>query len=197
MEIGKDHQDAPIYDTPQSNISIFFHTFSRSGANNTQNAFDIVSSLLKMINKQPLLANSTIYYSRFGNLDWEWPLEECKGTRRKCVEFASRPQGNELLTLQQLFEHCLGNQTDRVLYIHSKGTFTPTESNSCLRQVVMEGITSNDCLQYGEANDQCNTCSAQFHVHPTHFTGNMWVSDCYYVSKLIPPKDFISAKDSL
>ena len=37
---------------------------------------------------------------------------------------------------------------------------------------------------------QCNTCSSQLFGLPPHYPGNMWVADCDYINRLIPPNKF-------
>ena len=84
-----------------------------------------------------------------------------------------------------------------VLAMHSKGTFTSSEANDYLRDVLMKAITSDECVGMPDSG-ACSSCSSKFSQFPfSHYAGNMWVSDCDYVRKLIPPKDFEKAKQNL
>lgn len=150
----------------------------------------IIKSQLDAIDQQPLLANATIYYSRFGYLAEKWP--ECKG--RKCINLVSKEEGDESSTIQPLFEYCKANPFDKVMYIHSKGTFTPTTKNDALRNMLMKAVTSTECV--GMPSDgSCSACSSRNSAVPTnHFVGNMYIAQCEYIQKLIPPKDFGAAK---
>lgn len=198
----KDNDNHTTHTQPM--FAIFFHTFS---GNNTTLTLDIITSQLRIVNSQPLLDDVTIYYSRIGDLNWEWPMSECKGWRkspsRECIQASAQEKGDESVTLQHLYEYCVQYPSHHILYMHSKGSYTSTVSNDRLRTVALKGITSIACLKYAnEPNDaqhgrQCNSCSSQLFSHPLHYTGNMWVSDCDYVSTLIPPKHFQTAKEML
>lgn len=201
-----------------SRIAIFFNTFS--SINNTKNTNDIITSQLREINSQPLLDGAPVYYTRVGDLDWEWPVSECVrgynndnindndnintnitspthgkthgNSRRQCTEIAAVPEGDEMLSLQPLYEYCVQHERDRVVYMHSKGTYTVSLQNNQLRTILMKAIMSNECL---ELPDKCDTCSTRFTFVPfLVYIGNMWVANCSYISKLIPPKDFESSK---
>lgn len=145
-----------------------------------------------------LLMNKTVYYSRFGNLE-NWPYTRCtnKG-HRKCIEIAASETGDEVITLQYLYNFCKNNQNDRVVYIHSKGTHTKSWNNRMLKKVLMKAVSSGECLyQMGTNEMKCNTCSSQLSGLPPHYPGNMWVADCDYISQLIPPNDFEKKKSQV
>jgi hypothetical protein len=129
-------------------------------------------------------------------LDIDWP--GC-GNNRTCLEIVAQPEGDEVLLLQPLHEYCVKNPLDRVIYIHSKGTSTRTASNDVLRNVLMKAVMSTECVDMPATNNgTCNACSTQLEVFPgVHYPGNMWVAECAYVKKLIPPKDFEKAKQKI
>jgi hypothetical protein len=209
--------DADAADDADPKIAIFFNTFSTNGSNSVQHAHDIISSQLRAVNAQPLLDGAHLYYVRIGNLDWEFPVAECRGdstnstvltsgghghsghsSRRQCTQIAAVPQGDEGLSLQPLHDYCVAHQRDRVVYMHSKGTFTVNPHNDQLRTILMKAIMSKECIdlptEEGDGSS-CNTCSTRFQFFPFyHYSGNMWVADCNYISKLIPPKDFEPSK---
>jgi hypothetical protein len=178
----------------KQNIAIFYNTFVRlNGAQKTRGN-RIIKEQLDMIDSQPLLANATVHYSRFGALDIDWP--GCGN--RTCLEIVAQSEGDEVMTLQPLHEYCVKNPLDRVIYIHSKGTYTATVSNDVLRNVLMKAVTSEECVGMPAKNGTCNACSTQLTAMPfTSYPGNMWVAECAYVRKLIPPKDFEPAKQKI
>jgi len=102
----------------------------------------------------------------------------------------AQQEGNEDLTLQPLYE----NRSSRVMYIHSKGTYHPSQVNNMLRDVLMKAVTSSECLSM-PSDGTCDTCGSQLAIFPTlHYSGNMFVAECDYVAKLISPKDFEAKK---
>jgi hypothetical protein len=118
-------------------IAIFYNTFLRADGKlgEKERGNGIIKGQLDMIDSQPLLANATVYYSRFGALDIDWP--GCRN--RTCIEIVAQPKGDdEVMALQPLHEYCVKNPLDRVVYIHSKGTYTATQSNDVLRKTFCE-----------------------------------------------------------
>ena len=186
-------------------IAIFFNTFSGS---NTDHAKAIISSQLQAINSQPLLDESPLFYTRIGNFSWEWPHEDCRGVRthhnqtiprnfnhttlRKCTQIAAIEKGSEMVTLAQLHNYCQepGKSFDKVVYLHSKGTYTSNPANDSLRTILMKAILSTECLK-----GNCDACSTLVQFIPSpHYMGNMWVADCSHISKLLSPNEFQKRK---
>lgn len=96
-------------------------------------------------------------------------------------------EGGEELTLRALWEHCRANDDPRetVAYLHSKGSFHPTEDNRHLRRFVTRGALSEACANLPEG---CDVCSSRMSPLPhPHSPGNMWVARCDYVARLFDP----------
>ena len=190
-------------------MSVFFNTFSTK--NNTKLAKDIILSQLQTINKVPLLDGVPLFYARIGDLSWDWPSLECQGGNRSanrparmCTQIAAVSKGDEMITLSSLHSYCQApeNQGHKVVYIHSKGTFTVNNKNNVLRYALMLGVLSKECVE-GVSNkdmdeNKCDACSSQFnHLPFFHYVGNMWLAACSYVSKLIPPNQFEARKQAV
>jgi len=189
------HQQGQAISSKLTRTAIFFNTYIHP--NRTVEGQKIIRDQLWSINHQPLLDDTDIYYTRFGDINTTaWPETECVGQRkkRKCHQIKAAEKGDEIATIQALYEYCLQNNDDRVVYMHSKGSYTPTNTNDRLRRFLMEAILSDECLNM--PNDgSCSTCSTQFQPFPIfHYMGNMLVAECSYIEKLIPPKDFEKAK---
>jgi hypothetical protein len=176
--------------TSHKKVSIFMNTWINPNTTNVANK--IVYDQLELLDIQPLLANATLYYSHFGDLG-KWPINACQA-KRPCVKLTAQEEGDESITMQYLYEHCVANPDERVLYIHNKGSYTRNPNNRVLRNVLMKAVTSRECL---EMPTSCSACSSQFPGYPGHYPGNMWVADCNYIVKLIPPNKFGEAKEQL
>ena len=181
---------------------IFYNTYIRrnftddasSRKERTRRAKEIMSSQFQAIKSQPLLDDAGMFYSRFGDLEPPWL--GCPGTGT-CIEIAAQEKGGEEITLQHLYEYCVENPLDRVIYMHSKGTYTEWAPNDYIRDVLMQAISSDACVDM-PADGTCSSCSAQLTIMPvSHYPGNMWVAECDYVKKLIPPKDFEIQKQNI
>ena len=105
----------------------------------------------------------------------------------KCNHVRTLDHGNELDTLQLVYEHCLTNPQDRVAYIHDKGSLHNTPENARQRQMLMKAVFSRECFDF---ENECDTCSARFDVLRNFYSGNMWIAKCPYVNKLVPPNKF-------
>jgi len=100
-----------------------------------------------------------------------------------------RPKGTEILTLHSLWNFCRDNkQVEKVVYLHPKGSFHPSELNENLRKFLTAGALSEECAS---VDDACNVCSSRFSPLPNpHTPGNMWLARCDYIRQLIDPIDF-------
>mmetsp|Transcript_17115 Transcript_17115/g.39439 ORF Transcript_17115/g.39439 Transcript_17115/m.39439 type:complete len:298 (-) Transcript_17115:390-1283(-) len=101
-----------------------------------------------------------------------------------------RSSGSEKLVLHALWKHCRNPKkaSDTVVYIHSKGSFHPSEANDILRLFLTRGALSAECAAMPAS---CNICSSRMSPLPhPHVPGNMWSAKCDYVKKLIDPEEF-------
>ena len=94
-------------------------------------------------------------------------------------------EGSEFETLWYLWRHCQDHPTDKVVYLHSKGSFHPSETNNKLRRFLTRGALSQECAN---APSSCNVCSSRISPIPhPHMSGNMWLADATtFKSSLIP-----------
>ena len=96
--------------------------------------------------------------------------------------------GNEVGTLAYLWRHCQNHTTDKVVYLHSKGSFHPSPQNDKLRKFLTRGALSEECET---SPSTCDVCSSRMSPLPhAHTSGNMWLAKCEYVAKLIDPLEF-------
>ena len=102
--------------------------------------------------------------------------------------------GGEDITLHQVWEYCKANNYNnvKVVYMHSKGSYHPNESNHKLRNFVTRGALSSECANIP---DTCNVCSSRMSPLPhPHTSGNMWLARCDYIAKLIDPLSLTEGK---
>jgi len=98
-----------------------------------------------------------------------------------------RDEGGEDLTLRALWEHCRADAHPdaKVVYLHSKGSYHPTEANDRLRNFVTRGALSAECAALPP---DCDVCSSRMSPLPhPHTSGNMWLARCDYVAQLMDP----------
>jgi hypothetical protein len=95
-------------------------------------------------------------------------------------------QASEMVTLDSLWNYCRKNRRQKVIYLHSKGSFHPHILNDVLRMFLTRGALSKECANLPFT---CNVCSSRMSPVPhPHTPGNMWLARCNYVSKLLAPR---------
>ena len=112
-----------------------------------------------------------------------------------CFQRQYLPNGDEVNTLQALYEYCQNNTDAIVSYIHDKGSFHNTLHNTQTRRMATKATF--DCRKEFVKNPlaaQYNVCTGKFLVQPQYLaTANMWTAKCSYVRHLLPPIHYESA----
>jgi hypothetical protein len=162
-----------------SNIPIFYNLFV--GAESDASRVDqLVSQQMATMNPKihfPVFVNSIGYRINIPNTTMLGHYEN----------------GTEMITLRSLWTHCKENPLDRVVYLHSKGSYTDTFENGLLRRFLTTGALSRHCANLPET---CNVCSSRFSPLPhPHTSGNMWLARCEYVRYLMDPFEFSDRMD--
>jgi hypothetical protein len=164
-------------------LTVFYHVFQANFSGGEELSASIVREQLSMAKSSAAFGTVRRFnYVFVGPSKSSVPaLLNCSA----CHQLEHRPSGNEVLTLQHVFEHCAQNPTGRVLYMHNKGSFHSTPENKVFRRFLTKGIWSDACQNMPLA---CSACASRFSPLPLHhFPGNMWVARCEYISRLIPP----------
>jgi hypothetical protein len=101
------------------------------------------------------------------------------------------PNGTEMITLHSLWRYCRNHTNENVLYLHSKGSYHDRRENDMLRRFLTFGAV--ECIsKSSNLSDSIDVCSSRFSPYPhPHTSGNMWMAQCSYVSKLINPHQFV------
>ena len=104
--------------TDKNHLAIFYNAYIKE--NDTARGIKIISEQLQARASSPLLSSTMLYYNHIGDTNVRFPLCE------PCVCLNISRSGNEVMTLQALHRYCGTNPNARVIYIHSKGTYTST-----------------------------------------------------------------------
>ena len=108
------------------------------------------------------------------------------GRPLECIHGGHHDHANESVTLERLHAFCVANPQDTVAYIHNKGSFHPSASNTILRRFMTRGALSDECSMMPAG--VCNVCATHVSSMPhLHATGNMFVVRCDYAAQLLPP----------
>ena len=186
-----------VAESNSDDIVIFYNIYiPNNNKPNPDHAIDIVKEQLEYKEKS-IIANAPLHYVTIGKDIGE--LENCNN----CKKIKHINGGSEIDTLSHVHEYCTTYPDSKVLYMHNKGSFHGHLSNELLRKMLNKAIFSTDCLllktpntitnttsslRSSEPGCKCNICSARFSPNPyLYMSGNMWVSQCSYISKLIHP----------
>lgn len=181
--IASHHQENEKYissdEDVNSKIHIFYNLFTK-GPEDEERVRQIVDEQFGHID--PALHDTHVSITSIGH--------ELSSIPNNSFISEHHDEGGEDLTLHSLWNYCKRNKHAKVIYLHSKGSYHPNESNHKLRNFVTRGALSAECANLP---DTCNVCSSRMSPLPhPHTSGNMWLARCNYISKLIDP---LSARD--
>jgi hypothetical protein len=105
----------------------------------------------------------------------------------QCHHLGHHTNGFEAITLEHMHGYCRTHPSERVVYLHNKGSFHPVPGlTDGWRQALTLGAIAKDCME--PPDDRCNVCGFMWYtVFATFVPGNMFTAKCEYVSKLLPP----------
>lgn len=178
-------------------FAIFYNIYipADKGLKSVNKALQVVEEQLDQVASSYVTSlenkSATVYYNTIGmelahiEID-RICSEKDKVTCRHLQHFA---QGQEDVTLQNVYDYCQTHESERVVYIHSKGTFHSTPNQANWRRSMTEAVTSEMCLN--PPDDACTVCGMILLPFPAlHMPGNFFTADCSYVKKLIPPINY-------
>jgi hypothetical protein len=168
---------------------VFYHVYQSDGAEGESVSASIVKEQMSVIKSSAAFGDGLkLNYVFIGPSGSSIPaLLDCP----TCHQLEYKNAGDEVITLQHVFDHCTQNPSERVLYMHTKGSFHRWPQNEALRRFLTKGVWSDECQHMPRA---CSACASRFSPLPHHhYPGNMWVARCEYVSRLIEPSNMAAA----
>lgn len=181
--------------------AIFYNIFLPGDTRGRENAISIIKEQLGQIGnslkQQPRNNNVTLYYNM---IDSNATMSENEmnllclkhAPGLECQLLNRYSKGDEYLTLQNVLEYCRRDDTapsQKVTYLHPKGSFHPTTSQDNWRRSLTEAAIHPDCLDPPKGD--CNLCGLLFvPMFTTFIPGNMWTASCSYVRNLLPLHQF-------
>ena len=157
-----------------SKINIFYNLYIAS-ENEEERVKGIVAEQLSSLIPE---VHNNVWITSIG-----YPLSEIANA--KVVKYLS--EGDEGETLHALWEYCRSNphHDEKVIYLHSKGSYHDSQLNRNLRRFITKSALSQECA---DLPDQCDVCSSRMSPLPhPHVSGNMWLARCDYIAKLVNP----------
>lgn len=160
------------HDPPPIPIPIFYNLYTKSP--------EEIKKVKKIVSEQ-LQHMKSYHYVLVRSVGTPNPIEQTTLLQHDDV-------GNEKETLGLLWEYCKSHPQEKVVYLHSKGSYHTSRHNTKRRRIITRGALSTECANLPET---CNVCSSRMspipHPHPP---GNMWLARCEYVQRLIDPRVF-------
>jgi hypothetical protein len=168
---------------------IFYNIFiPENDTAKQENALRIVKEQMqqRMLSEPSL--QSPVWYTLVGSANMT-------GCQPNCREISRVSQGDEVNTLQALWEYCQDHPEQLVTYLHDKGSFHFTEHNEHTRRAATKSAL--DCrIEMAKRSDMStyNVCAGTMIILPQYLCkANMWSAKCSYVRNLISPKDYATS----
>jgi hypothetical protein len=206
----------------QPNRTIFFNIYipddRDTGGVKTTHSFHIVSEQLQQIASSyaggfyrqgndsvsdSLLPKVIVYYLTVGPTDL---LPESRMNSSdfcgayphfRCHHLGHHTSGFEDLTLEHLHGYCRAHPSERVVYLHNKGSFHSLAFlTDKWRYVLTLASTAKECIE--PPDDKCNVCGLMWYtVFAVMVPGNMFTAKCEYVAKLLSPREEFPSKHQM
>jgi hypothetical protein len=115
----------------------------------------------------------------------------------RCHHLGHHTSGFEDLTLDHLHRYCGAHPSERVVYLHNKGSFHPVDHLSLRwRHILTLASTAKECIE--PPDDKCNVCGLLWYtVFAVMVPGNMFTAKCEYVAKLLSPLEEFASKHQM
>jgi hypothetical protein len=158
----------------------------KAGLSNIRN---VIGNQVREIQNSSL-RDATVYFNLFGK-EYDDPSFWCP-PELDCRLMKHQPVGQEVDTLQDLHDFCVDNPSKRVTYLHNKGSLSLSAGNVVVRRLSNRAVFSDACLSMPLSDEYpCNICALKYSFSPhLHAAGNVWMADCSYVRKLVPPVEW-------
>jgi hypothetical protein len=180
----KEHFEWEKKDSKSSSFAIFYNAFVNP--ENYNSSLGAIYEQLEQI-RSSSYSDSILYYNLIGSS--KISELDCPPSLT-CQKIRHLTDGDEVITLQDLFSYCQRHPQNAVVYLHDKGSWNANGNNKRIRRLATVSAVSQSCRDF-IANGTCNLCVNKFMLLPNHHTpGNMWVGQCSYLSSLIPPNEF-------
>lgn len=177
-------QQQEIPDTATS-IPVFYNVYVAN-----QSDFDRVQALVNVQLSYLQSYHHPIYVNTIGYDGRVISILPDNNNMTTSIMLGHHRNASELVTLQSLWDYCHDHPNQRVVYLHSKGSYHNSVENDIMRQLLTIGALSEECAVHTD-NIVSNVCSYRFSPFPhPHTPGNMWLAHCSYVNNLMGPFTF-------
>lgn len=144
-----------------------------------------------------ILKRLRVYYTTIGHAQGGEVVKEIcsQFSHLSCIHTEHYDAGQEEVTLQKVLDYCTFpmNHDSFVIYLHSKGTFHPSQRQNNWRHHLTHAATSQECLlnlkerKSTPESPAPHICGLYFAFSKSpFFPGNMWAAKCAYVKDLAP-----------
>jgi hypothetical protein len=190
------HSNATKSDHKHKSLAIFYNVYvPETPKTYQQTAVDIIKEQVAQVadSYAGSLPNTTIYYNTIGSsalTDTGTMQDICSNHSLNCHHMQHYASAFEEVTLSRVYDYCQYHSAERVVYMHSKGTYhSDGGKNDKLRRHLTRAVTDKRCVHPADPSS-CNLCGLVAGTFPIHMPGNFFVADCTYVKNLQSPTEF-------
>jgi hypothetical protein len=172
---------------------IFYNIFIPNESELQENAWRIVRE--QMQQRSWADPQSRLIYNLIGPKD---ATTTTSNLCENCEMHAQMETGNEVDTLQMLYDYCQqpNHENELVTYIHNKGSFHATEHNENTRRTATKSALDCRVEMSNRADVPYNACSGTLVILPQYLCkANMWTAKCSYIRNLLPPVGYAEDMD--
>ena len=184
----------PIVFRSTEPLHIFYNAYAPSDAEGQARAVRIVDEQLAQV-ASSYGGRRFMVHLHYKTIGTDRVLDlkpHCRRYGWICHTLGHSAEGFEDLTLRPLYDHCVRSRKDRVVYLHSKGSFHSDSygRNDIWRRHLTLATTSRGCLSHVG----CDICGLNFCPRWGAFimAGNMFAAQCGYIRRLLPLDDYTS-----
>ena len=155
-----------------------------------QNALRIVTEQMKQRQWSDPSMQSPVWYILIGS--GNMTDSACAPNCRRIAHVAV---GDEVNTLQALWEYCQDHPDKLISYLHDKGSFHATENNEKSRRTATKSALDcrTEMLKRPGLSDY-NVCAGTMIILPQYLCqANMWTAKCSYIRDLYRPTEYATA----
>lgn len=169
-ESSKDNDVLPIttpslhHNTNFTNLTVFYNAFIPPEKNAKRIMTKIVHEQLQQIVDSTYYR--TVYYNLIGS-NWTDRRHQFCLPELNCIRLQHLQVGNEVDTLEEIFDFCGSHPDHSVVYLHDKGSFHKEKVNRKMRRVATKAALSDPCaLSLNDHGSKCNVCASKQQLNP-------------------------------
>jgi hypothetical protein len=152
--------------TTKDEYAIFYNVYMEPGSQGRrrQTSLQSLREHLEQI-ANSTFGQSTLYYNMIGSNDTAFVRSYSHQMDVRLIRHMET--GQEVDTLQDLYNFCQDRPNVTVVYLHNKGSFHPSKANDKVRRLTTRSATSEPCRSIS-SDPRCTSCAMNVMLQPRY-----------------------------